>query len=674
MQNFRKWFLTSAIASSVMIAGCGGSSSSSTSPDDAASSMQVSGIASAPGGGTVAQFESESVFELALQFFVPSAAAAFTGLEPVKGADVELIRVDNDGNQVGDVLATSRTSSSGNYSLDIPAGTSLAGNLIVRITGANDNQLRAQVVEQEVDIDPISEYVLQKFIDRGADLENLETNRVATLKGQADEFDLTAGANLSDTLAILDREVGDFVDGQVDAISTPDGDVTEIAGDFRSSAVEFALGDIDGGGAGDFSIELYGDDFVFTDNGGGEVAIEASGVPSAFAILSGADAGAPSVFYSAELADTETESFIAPYTSNGVLTISAGFEERIESESGTRFPPAVFRLQSTIDKDLLFLLGQEAVVDYELADTNGDGQGDAVDPDQKIGDDVRRSLQIFARLPQNASDADLTGSFGLVSLRTRLIEGAGIEMESEVSDVTFDGQGNLSVIAGGSRLDLARNANGEQTSSASEETGETISVTLDADGTISKLNDAAADGFVNSNFDFVVIPSDTGVSSDGGNDFGQLNQTLLIKRPNDTAPELTNRTYRVFLLSATFENDKDIYIYYTGFDSTLEFSSETAANLVADYSYVGKEGSAGLASQVVVDDFPLDKTLHVSLDGTGALAMTAPQQNGGPGVTTMEGFVNADGSLGLLRTSYDPDGDGQGINDLGLMVLVEIPQ
>jgi hypothetical protein len=55
--------------------------------------------------------------------------------------------------------------------------------------------------------------------------------------------------------------------------------------------------------------------------------------------------------------------------------------------------------------------------------------------------------------------------------------------------------------------------------------------------------------------------------------------------------------------------------------------------------------------------------------------MTGPQQNGGPGVTAMDGFMNADGSLGLLRTSYDPDGDGpEGINDLGLMVLVEISQ
>jgi hypothetical protein len=673
MQNLRKWSLASAIASSLVIAGCGGSSSSSTSPDDPVAPMELSGTASAP-GGMVAQFKSESVFEVALQFLVPSAAAAISGLQPVTGADVELIRVDNDGNQVGDVLASAVTSITGNYSLDIPAGTSLAGNLIIRITGANDNQLRAQVVEQEVDIDPISEYVLQKFIDRGADLENLETSQVARLSGQADEFDLTAGADLSATFAILDQAIGSFVDGQVDAISTPDGNVTEIAGDFRSSAIQFALRDTDGAGSGDFIVDLYGDDLALADNGGGEVAVGVSANASAFAVLSGADAGTPFVFYLAELADNETESFVAPYTTNGVLTISSGFEEIIEGDFATRLPPAVFRLQSTIDRNLFFQLGQEAVVNYETVDTNDDGQKDAVDPNQKIGDEVRRSLQYFARQPQNATNADLTGNFGLVTLRTRLSEAAGIELESEVSEVAFDGAGSLAV-TGGSLLGLARGTFGDKTSFESTETDETISLTLGADGTISSLGGEPANGFVNSSFDFVAIPEYEGANPDDGTDFGQLNQALLIKRPNGTAPELIDRTYRVFLLSATFDSDKDIYIYYTGFDSTLAFSSETAANLVADYSYVGKETSAGLASPVVVGDFPLDKTLDVSLDGTGSLSMTGPQQNGGPGVTAMDGFMNADGSLGLLRTSYDPDGDGpEGINDLGLMVLVEISQ
>ena len=671
--TLRFWLLLCTMAAALIFSGCGGSSSSDPSPDDPAAPIEISGTASAP-GGMVAQFESKSVFDVAVQFLVPPAAAAISGLQPVTGADVELIRVDNDGNQVGDVLANATTTSiTGNYTLEIPAGTSLAGNLIVRITGTNNNDLRAQVVEQEVDIDPISEYVLQKFIDRGADLENLETNRVAALSGQADEFDLTAGANLSEMLATLEQEIGDFVDGQVDTISTPDGNVTEIAGDFRSSAIQFSLREkSDERGFSDFNTELFGSNLAFTDNGGGEVTIEASDNPSAFASLSGADGGGgPFVFYEAEVADIETDTFIAPYTDNGVVTISSSFEERFEGDFGTRIPPAVFRLQSTLDRNLFFSLGQEAAVDFATVDTNDDGQKDAVDPDQKIAREVRRDLSYLARLPENATDADLTGDFGLVSLRAEYTEGAGIQLESETSGVSFDGAGSLSV-TGGSLLELGRDSFGNKNSAESTATDETLTLSLDADGTISAIGGDPADGFVNDTFDFVAIPSFDGANPDDGTDFAEFSQTLLIKLPDGTAPALTERTYRVFLLSASFDN-KDIYIYYTGFDSTLTFSSETEGNLVADYSFMGKAG--GLAGDVSVEDFPLDNTLDVSLDGTGSLSMTAPQSSGGPGVTSMDGFMNADGSLGLLRTSFDTDGDGpEGINDLGLMVLVEIAQ
>ena len=58
-----------------------------------------------------------------------------TGLEPVGGAKVELIRLDSEGNQDGPVLASTVTSSTGHYTLALPTGVDLAGNLVVRITG-----------------------------------------------------------------------------------------------------------------------------------------------------------------------------------------------------------------------------------------------------------------------------------------------------------------------------------------------------------------------------------------------------------------------------------------------------------------------------------------------------------------------------------------------------------
>lgn len=669
MHSFKRLALFSAVTASLAVAGC--SNSSSSGSDDTADTQgtEVGGKATAP-GGMVAQLEPKSPLEVAVAFFVPGAAAAITGLEPVEGADVELIRVDNDGNQVGDVLARTSTSVTGDYTLTVPDGTSLAGNLIVRITGSNNQQIRAQVVDQEVDIDPISEFVLQKFIDRGADLDSLETDKVVKLRGQADEFDLTAEADLSSMFAKLDEEIGDFVEGQVDSISTPEGDVTEIAGDFRSSALNLGLHDSDGQGFGTFATDTYSDDFTFTDNGNGEVGVTLSANASAYAFLGGADDGSAMVEYFPELGDTETESFTGTYGSNGVLTIDGEFEEDIDGDFGFRFPPVTYRLQKTTGNNLFFLLAQEAAVRYRTIDTNEDGEKDAVDPNQKDGDEVMRSLEYFARLPENATDSDLSGDFGLISLSTYLEEGAGIRVESEQSTVNFDGAGNFT-LTGGNLLEINRDATGGTTTLSSTPDGGSGPVTLEADGTISDIG-GPANGFVNDTFDFLAVPDFDGANPNDGTDFAEIQHSLMVKLPDGSAPSLTDRTYRVFMLSVTFRDNGSIFLNNMGFDSTLTFTSETAADIAGDYISVVKSGS--LAAEVGKESFALENTLDVSVDGSGSLTMTAPQASGGDGVTTMDGFISHDGSLGLLRTSFDPDGAGTAaFEDLGLVVLVELP-
>jgi len=670
MNNFRKLSLLSAIAAGLALSGCGGSSSSSSTDGDTTEQQgtEVTGTVSAP-GGQVAQFEPASPLQLAAEFFFPPAAAAIIGLDPVEGAEVQLIRVDNDGNQIGDVLARTTTSITGDYTLTVPAGTSLAGNLIVRITGTNNNQLRAQVVDQEVDIDPISEFVLQKFIDRGADLESLETDKVVKLRGQADEFDLAAEADLATMFARLDEQLGDFIEGQVDVISTPDGDVTQIAGDFRSSAINLGLHDSDGQGYGSFATDLYSDNFRFADNGDGEVGVTLTSGPSAYAYLGGNDIANSMVEYYPELADNEVESFTATYSSNGVLTISGEFEEDIDGDFGFRFPPTTYRLQQNLGGNLFVLMAPEAVVRYRTVDTNDDGEKDAVDPNQKDGDEVMRSLEFFARLPDNATASDLSGAFGLVSLGTYLEQGSAIRIESEVSTATFDGSGSLDVV-GGDLIEIAKESSGAPSSLQTVATDEpNLSITLDADGTISNIDGEEAAGFVNDTFDLVVIPNFDGANT-GTGDFAETQHTLMVKLPEGSAPALSDRTYRAMLMTVTFDSGGDIALNNTGFDTTVTFDSETAATISGHQASIVKGG--GLAGEVGVETSTLEDTLAVSGDGQGALTLTASDDEGG--VTTLDGFMNADGSLALLRTSYDPDGDGPaGFNELGLMVLVELP-
>ncbi|HAC30283.1 MAG TPA: hypothetical protein DCF82_21120, partial [Marinobacter hydrocarbonoclasticus] len=210
MNGFKKLALAAAVSSVVGIAGCGGSSGGGSTGGETVSGETISGTATAPGEeGTIASFTQPSIFEVALNFVVAPVAAAITGLNPVKGATVELIRVDDEGNQIGDVLAQTATSTTGNYKLTLPQGVNLAGNLVVRITGQNNKQLRAQVVEKDVDINPVSEFVLRKFIETGADLDQLVVTDVVKLSGKVEEFDLTAGANLDEMFSTLESEVGD---------------------------------------------------------------------------------------------------------------------------------------------------------------------------------------------------------------------------------------------------------------------------------------------------------------------------------------------------------------------------------------------------------------------------------------------------------------------------------
>ena len=197
------------LACSIVLTACSSDDDPAPTTPTPTSTTTISGVAEAP-LGVVAQFELDKPFLLAAtDLLIPSAHADIIGLDPVGGATVELIRIDDDGNQVGDVLASTVTSITGNYNLALPTGVSLAGNLIVRITGNSGTSMSAMVVELAVDINPISEYVLSKFVDdANLVLGDLALNEVVSLQDKVEAFDLTATADLSSMLAQLDAELG----------------------------------------------------------------------------------------------------------------------------------------------------------------------------------------------------------------------------------------------------------------------------------------------------------------------------------------------------------------------------------------------------------------------------------------------------------------------------------
>jgi hypothetical protein len=70
------------------------------------------------------------------------------------GVRINLIEIDSSGNQVGEVIATTTTDASGNYTLYPPSGFTAASKYVVQAVESNVS-IRAFVTGTAVNVDPI---------------------------------------------------------------------------------------------------------------------------------------------------------------------------------------------------------------------------------------------------------------------------------------------------------------------------------------------------------------------------------------------------------------------------------------------------------------------------------------------------------------------------------------
>lgn len=647
-----------AILLGLTLNGC---SSSSGDSDD----TTVSGTASAP-SGAVALFESKPALLAALDFVLGSASATITGLEPVTGATVELIRVDNNGNQVGDVLATTVTSLTGDYDLRLPAGVDLAGNLLVRITGTGGAEMRAQVVEQSIDITPVSEFVLRKFIEQGSDLQSLVTDSVVRLTGQVEQFDLTATADLASMLDSLEEQTGDFVESQIDILTSTPGNGAAIAGAYRFVAYDWGLHDDDQQyGVGTFSTDLEVADFTVTDGGSGAVTLAETALETAYTNQTSFTQSPTWLSFFVDI-ETDGETETARLDDQGVLSIETEFEEDIEGDFGWREPPSVMRLQKTKNNNLFIGTDSSASVRYLTVDTNGDDLKDAIDPSQREGDEVFQGWTFLAQTPGNATASDIDGDFGRILIATSLTDAGGTEIETERSTMSFNGAGATVDIGAAQNHLLSRS--GYTGSSPAADNG--LAFTVAADGDLLTLGGENVDGFVNAAFDFLMITDADSVDDANPNDerFSQVDfeATLAVKLPTSQL-DLSNREYRVFFVglslgatSATLATAK--------FDSTFAMNNDgTSGTLNAPLLEVEK---ATLFADVVADNEDMSEDLPgtVSVAGNGATTITVSATDG---AFTLDGYFSHDGSLGIFQSRFVETGSVNP-DELGLLILVEI--
>lgn len=190
MRNKLSRIITVFIITTFTLAGCSSGSDDPT-PDNPMPTT-ISGTAQAPSGSIASLDLDKPAMLAALDFIVPPSWAAVTGLTPVANATVELVRIDDDGNQLGAVLANTTTNASGEYTLELPDGIASATDLVVQIkNSSNQPVLRAMVTGDSVDINPVSQFILDTLINQpGLVLANVNLETVQSLVQQVAAIDI----------------------------------------------------------------------------------------------------------------------------------------------------------------------------------------------------------------------------------------------------------------------------------------------------------------------------------------------------------------------------------------------------------------------------------------------------------------------------------------------------
>lgn len=688
----RKIIRPVAFACTLALAAC-------SSGDDAATGTStVGGLVEAP-GGQVALFHDNKPFLIAAtDWLFPPAFAGITGLQPVGGATVELIRIDDDGNQVGDVLASTVTSITGSYSLALPTGVSLAGNLIVRITGNGGASMSAMVVEQSVDINPISQYVLDKFVDdENLVLGDLALNEVVALQDRVEEFDLTATSDLSSMLAELEAQVGELVDTEIAVInSTPDDGTAAaaVAGTWNSIEFGFGMHDSEQVNFGTLSLDVLSDGFSFTaGNAPGEVVLTfgVSTLIDTWTNFSIDETGAASLYHETSL-DGETGTLPAMIDSDGNIVVEIPLEEELETvdlqtdqdgpDFGWRYPPGSIRINNTGSSNTMVFIDSSAGVRYETTDTNNDGVKDAVDPNAKSGDEVDMALALLLKQGSGMSVSSINADYGLVTLSLDLMTSPSPigDGNSTVGVVNFDGQGTVTVASGA--LDdygFERSPN--------TFTDVTLTDTVATDGGLSFPYSVTPEGQVTLDTDNNGASNTDlqGWSNDDASVIGLLNVHTTGQAPNISSvskeiavavklptatPAMADAVFKLFPIAFGAEQTGLTELDTLGSLSSLTFNA-TATTAKAEFILRGFERATDIAAVQAIsdpDELPFDYTVD-SLAANGAIALSFTDPVSGE-INALEGFVTADGGMMVLRMKEVDDTPGQKFRALGIVIAV----
>lgn len=184
MRSMRKnYFLKNILAVSIVstLTACGGSDNNNPPADPPAdppaNTVSLTGSVSAVNGQVA--FHQPAFSEKMLAMIVgKSSQAGVEGESPVgAGITIELVEVDASGNQVGDVIASGVTDSSGNYLIEAPEGFIPGPQYVLRAV-AGSVSLEARVDSLTPDVNSISDVASNVISGNAMDLTALTVEEI----------------------------------------------------------------------------------------------------------------------------------------------------------------------------------------------------------------------------------------------------------------------------------------------------------------------------------------------------------------------------------------------------------------------------------------------------------------------------------------------------------------
>ena len=637
---------------SLILTACNDGSENSTESES--HSNKITGIVTAPSGAVV--FYQEPAW---WDHLLPSSAyAAITGLNPVGNGSISLIRVDDAGMQVGDILATTLTSSRGHYELSLPNGVSFASNLVLRISGQHGQHMRALVVSNQVDLNPISDYVFQKLIDHGEPLNSFSIANVIALLSQVNASSFAATGDMVSMLALIEQSVGNLVEQSLSDIVSGVPTATH-----REMYFGIGLQDQTNNTSFGYYSEIWQQNVDLLKPLSGNRQWTFSHGKGYWGLIAGRDSSDLDEYYMPVGYEANSDRTVKYETALSSGSFSVDWTTDIEKRSNLAWQtaPRTAEYYKVPDKNIYFSSDEKATDSYEM-------NNNVIDSGSRVGYGLSYGLRSLAKMPTDMTFSDLNGRYGLVEISSDFFSDGIIEIESVRQIITFDGS---NVTGWGAETQGANNTRyGNSENDESDVYGHypsRFNFDVSANGDIAITGFSALfggpkmTGFVSDDYSFLALSEYRGFSH-----ITSLSKMGLAVKLADTTPRLASRSYRLLFLQNEFDgtkiklarNDLNTTISWVDLDNaTINYGTkEMRVSGLGPYDKINSSTPPenSVVRETVISDTH-EVTIKAVVDGDEY---------------KLVGYFNDTGSLGVFTSEISND-TFKGSDEIGIAILVE---